>query len=334
MVKLKGLKFNSGYSLPEHGVTQGLLGMFIDCRVRCRWWLDMWEQPGSRLPLLFGTAGHEVLEGIYRYYAQNKRPRKLDALGEEVRQLAVSLVGTWSERERAVMADQGLLEDLEYIEWVLPSLMQEYAKFYATDFTRLKWVGLEQEFANDFDGYLLRGKRDGVFRVKSALWVLETKFKGQIRTAELNDTLAFDFQNLFYLLNTELEMVGKRMGGVLYNIVRRPQLRQGKDEDWGAFCQRVADDAAKRPEFYFVRFELAYPKKVIRAFRDDLAIKLQDFEAWLNGRLPTYKNEAACTTVYGRCNYLQACAQGTPAGYVERERIFPELDTDIPKEVE
>jgi hypothetical protein len=310
-----------------HGVTQGLIGNFIDCRERTRLWLQGWELPGGRLALRFGDAGHKCLEDLYAYYSQNKAPRKMASLIEEVQLLTDQTVTAWGERERAKTTDPSAIEDTEYIEPVMVALMPEYARFYKKDFAGKKWVGLEQEFAVDFHDAILRGKRDGVFKLKGALWVLESKTKSQIVEATLNDTLAFDLQNLFYLLATKLE-TKKRVAGVLYNIIRRPGLRQGAKESFEAFCTRVTEDIAKRPEWYFKRFELAYPKPEIDRFTDETKYKLDDLRAWLGGDAPTYRNERACTTQYGRCDYLKACAQGNTAGYIKREKLYPELEHD------
>jgi hypothetical protein len=134
----------------------------------------------------------------------------------------------------------------------------------------------------------------------------------------------FDAQNLFYLQNT-IEGDKLIMAGVLYNLIRRPGLKQGKDETWPSFLTRVRKDVNDRPDHYFMRFELSYPVEVLTWYRKELAWQLNEFGLWQQGKIHTLHNQKACRRK-GSCSFLRACAQRTMAGYTRRDKMFPELD--------
>jgi len=313
------------YSMARHGITQSLLGMFNDCRTEAAYHLDGWDS-GRSLAMDFGTAGHLVLENLYRHYSSVAPPPTQGSLVEEACKVAGGVIERWADQQLIGRADPQRCEDVEWICGVLPALIPGYVARYTKDFRSFTWLGVESEFRVEWEGCLLRGKRDGVFtypRQRKA-WLLETKFPGEINERVLNDALMFDAQNLFYLHNTA---VGEKlnMAGVLYNMIRRPGLRQGKDESWPSFLARVRKDVTDRPDHYFVRFELSYPAEVMEWYRKELAHQLEEFTLWQKGKLYTTHNQKACRRM-GSCRYLRACAQRSLAGYTKREKMFPELE--------
>ena len=128
-----------------------------------------------------------------------------------------------------------------------------------------------------------------------------------------------------YYLYVLRVITGRKPRGVLYNVLRRPQLRQKKDETFSEFIMRVGVDLKERPEHYFHRWEVPVSEDEMDAFERDLAIYVKDFIAWHEGSLSHYKNPRACLQPWA-CEFLPICGAGRREGFYTRERLFQELD--------
>ena len=136
-------------------------------------------------------------------------------------------------------------------------------------------------------------------------------------------SLSFDFQNLIYILADEIQYKESTQG-TLYNVVRKPQLKKGKTETLAEFCERVRDDVEKRPEWYFIRWEVPYTKKDKEHFTIELCQKIAAIKLAV-AQNSFYKHENSCTGQY-TCEYLPACASNSFANLEKSDNVFPELD--------
>lgn len=267
-----------------------------------------------RDPLVFGSLWHWLMEMNYDLLRREGCLYELDGLLSE-----------WFNAVGKHLGDQ---KKVEIFFSLAEALYDPYWEFWRDDTAR-EWVAVEGKFDVNFRGYRLRGMRDGMYLVKGRPWILETKTAAQIRENELLDTLEFNFQNLFYLLSAEIESGGRRAAGVLYNVVRKPGQRysgtyHGQPEDLLGFRTRIMGEVRAKPHDYFKRFELTYSTNRRRVFAADLYRKLEQFADWLLGRLPTYKNEAACVGKW-RCEFLSACSNMSMSGYTQNRALFEEL---------
>jgi hypothetical protein len=298
------------YSIDE-GITQGMLASFSSCRQQCRFMLSGWEKRGAeKVSLIFGALFHSILEQHYKTVAAHQQPQTLEAK-----------VKVWMQAEGKRFANQQAVADALGF---LTALWNPYLEFWTRDDSVKNWVAVEGEFRVEYQGFLERGKRDGVYENKrSLLWLLESKTKSRIDEEVLSDTLIFDFQNLYYVTSLEYELA-RPVGGVLYNVIRTPQLKQGKTESKSAFVQRIKEDIEKQPEHYFKRYELIYPKELKERFKQELRVKLRLFKEWVESDFAlTYKNENACSGKW-TCEFLQACSQNGLAGYSRTRELFVE----------
>jgi len=165
---------------------------------------------------------------------------------------------------------------------------------------------------------------DGRFQKgPKSLWLFENKFKGRIEAGNLMNQLPLDLQVHIYLYALAKE-TGRKPKGVLYNIIRRPQLKQKKNEPLSDFIARIGEDVKKRPEFYFIRFEVGIMSREMKDFESDLEAMIHDYVMWYRGKRGTYKNGAHCLQPYP-CRYLPICSQNDMSGYWQRTKVFPEL---------
>jgi len=308
------------YKLSD-GVTQSILGNFVQCRELAFKTLNEWEKPGVSRPMEWGNIFHRLdqlwCEEIRRQQLLKRKNIKINTgkiftdYEAEYRKVALK-----SGTDMAIVE-----EDFAMAEPV----WDHYTYYWEREEYKRKWLGLESTFDVQFAGYRLRGQRDGVFEIhkKASLWLKETKTKGKISVDSILAALGFDFQNLFYITASEVE-TGRKIKGVLYNIVRRPGLKRGKDS-LTEYCNRIFDHIEADPEHYFKRFEITYSKEVVEDFQqNELPAKLHEFYMWLNGKLPTYKNQRACMGQW-YCQFLKACGQRNMRGYKQTAKLFREL---------
>ena len=313
------------YSVEKDGVTQGLLSTFLQCRQKAKWYLQGYSSKFVGMGLIYGTIGHAVLEKIYT----DIQSRIIRSTPSEqiVHKYIKKVENLWlKENPRA---NKKSLEYLELSCLIAESTLPLYFQYWAKDIKEMKWIKLEHEFKIPYqtskgDKTILRGKMDGVFTNPKNLWLFESKFKSRIEDDDLMDTLPMDFQSLFYLY--ALKRSGKTSpSGFLYNIVRRIGLKQGKNETILQFAQRCVEDIRERPEFYFIRREVSIGKEEMTQFEEELDSIISEFVSWVKG-LDHYKNTNSCITKYGRCDYLNLCANRGFSSYIKRDKIFRELE--------
>jgi hypothetical protein len=326
------------YNIQTDGITQGLLNNFRTCRESTLLFLSGWSQKGSSMALTFGNIVHAVLELIYGDIQKGKL-KSLPAL-KQVHGYILTVEKIW-EKENP-KADQKLLEMKEFAFLLAEAIMPIYFEFWHKDLA-ITWMGLEQQFTIPYalqDGRktVLRGKMDGLYK-KGGIWLFETKSKSRIDEGTLVDVLPMDFQNNFYL-SCVRRLHKIQPAGARYNIIRRTGMSQGKKENIKQFSQRVVEDIRKRPEYYFMRFELSIGKEEMNKFDSQLADQFVEFYNWwetLTGKtsivpasalqkIAHYPNPSQCETKYGRCWALDICAQDNYRNYEKRSQVFRELE--------
>jgi hypothetical protein len=138
--------------------------------------------------------------------------------------------------------------------------------------------------------------------------------------------LPLDFQNLFYLLNDEI-ISGTLAEGVLYDVIRNPQLKIGKNESLKAFFVRILETCRADHDHHFKRWESAYSKTDHSQFRLELARHIQELKT-LTGH-EVAPNRFNCDGQW-TCEFLEACSKDSmaPLSKSTDEQlgfIFPEL---------
>jgi hypothetical protein len=136
-------------------------------------------------------------------------------------------------------------------DWHLATgMMKAYAARYATE--DFEVIALEQNFEgpiiNPATGaasrsFVLAGKVDGVVRIGSDHFLLEHKTASQL-DADYLERLWTDFQITLYAYYVE-QALGIPITGVIYNILVKAKLQQGKGETEEEFQARRAELLAK-----------------------------------------------------------------------------------------
>jgi len=306
---------------PADGITQSILSAWRTCRYKSKLSLNGWTPKRRKKSFRFGSLVHDTLEFMY---CGIRDGRKNDYSPKGIS----DFIWKKSDENLKDLLPSDRPEDIELEGSYAVSLLAEaYLQRWKKDYKR-SWVSVEGEFDYAFHGYRLRGKRDAVFRQSrksgGGLWLLETKTKSIINDEELGLLLPFDFQTLFYLISLKETFPKEKLKGCVYNVLRKPQLREGANEGREQFVKRIEKDIKKRPEHYFKRYEVTYPQSVVEWFETDLRNQLSEFTDWWNGWSSTYKNTSACVGRY-RCEFLDHCSSGNFVGYEKGKSPFSEL---------
>lgn len=317
--------------MERDGVTQSLISMWLSCRQKARFYLQGWESKYAKEALVDGNIGHAVLE--YAYLDVKAGKLTSPPTEKSIQKYTDMVEKMWNQEHVRLDSKARTMVDkaLAVMEVTLPL----YFDYWRDDFTKKKWLSLEEKWVMwlpivGADGKKvsipLRGKKDGTFKGTKGTWLFETKFKAMIDEGAISETLSFETQVMLYLLETWGETSSPVPRGCLYNIIRRTALRMNTSETVVQYAKRVKKDVEKRPEFYFMRMESPTSEKELLAFKDELTGLLTDMWNWFNGWSPHYKNTYECIGKYGKCLYLPTCGRNEFHSLVKRKVVFKELE--------
>ena len=254
----------------DDGISYSILSKFdVDPH---RFHLDYvqgWKPTGVNFPIEFGQIFHHLteasdmgftddkLESICNNYV-NKRITKGDITEAEANNfLFVGKISFITFKNYRAHWQQN------------PSIIHNDNPVYQKDFS---WLGREVKFKVPYElpngiKVFLRGKKDGRFDPMNGQrpWLLETKTKGTISEHVIRTSLHKDLQVGLYAVADQIEH-GEYPEGVLYNVVRRTQMKPRKGETPQEFGDRLEKDILSRPSYYFMRHAHIFTDYQLEAF--------------------------------------------------------------------
>ena len=313
------------WDLYRDGLTQGSIGTFLACREQFRLKTVFgYRNKAKAGTTAFGSAFHDILAAT-QHAAKGKQPKTLDAAVTDY----MDRMGELSPQAR---------EETTVMLATIRCLIQQYAKRWEADYARWKWKAREETFhikgTNEFAGIPLRGRWDGVFE-NPELRLLETKTKGRIDEEGIAAMLAHDTQTQLYCWAI-WKTFGKMPSGVVYDVIRNPQLRQKQGEPALDFAKRIEADVTDRPDWYFMRWDVTFSKGDLerwetRFLRPVLrqivewweSIKDNPSDPW--GSPLHFCNPGAFWNQYGRSDVFEAITSGNYFSLERRSEPYPEL---------
>lgn len=302
------------YDLKVDGITQGLIMTYLKCRREFLLRINQWGPRTEKSSFANGAITHDTLDKIYTFYQLHGKLPGIAVIRKWVMQYP---------KKNPKWLPKAGEEEKRKIQEVCYVIVTEYIRHYKKDFGTWDIIGAEDIFDNMWNGFRLRGKKDLRYRLHGSKWIMETKTMARIDESELVDKISFDFQSSFYTFNEELDDP-EPVVGVLYNIVRNPGHKPGKNESLLKFCNRLRREIRKDPGHFFKRFHIMYTKLDKLEFKKELLFKLQEIKMFLDGDLKVYRNEKNCVTRF-QCTFLKACASGCLIGYAQKYPLFKEL---------
>lgn len=316
------------------GVTQGSLESFMACREQfALGYVEGWASKSFSVALEFGSVIHLMLE-------RTGTAPPTEVARTVTRQYEASRKKTLNPSDLNTM--QLTLANAE-------AIFPEYVKYWADYDTKINFIQREHVFKVPhkfigLDGKVteldLKGMRDGEYENRIGdLGLFETKTKSQIDDVAIQDGLRADLQTCMYLYSLRRE-TRREPKEILYNIIRRPQLRQKKDEPVDAYMQRVVEDIRERPEWYFRRFEVTVQPGDIETFIETTldpvlrqllqwweSIKKDPFDRWASPY--HFRSLPALMTKYGKAWHYNLTVRGLKNEYYRKSSPFPELSESI-----
>jgi len=328
-----GKRAESLWDLYRDGITYSLLSKYFVCPERFRLKVvEGWSETGLRASLEFGNAFHACLEHLPQPAVKTL----------EVYQRRMTLGGGLHPSQ---------VEEFEKLMAMVEGSVGGYLKYWNKDQKEIDWVDREAVFDLPYEiewepgkkvKLRLRGKRDGLFRNRkdgNKLWIFETKTKSEIDHEGLHRTLSQDLQTMMYSLVAEREF-GEKLGGVLYNVIRVPQLRVKKGESLREFSIRLQQDVLERSEHYFHRWMVKFDKNDlenwrVRSFNPLLSNIVRWWESIKADPFNPWKSSYHFQRPYGiydglaagrRGDFFELLTSGNHAGLKMNSSVFPELE--------
>ena len=316
------------WDLWKDGVTQGFIQSFLNCREQTRLhFIEGWASRKTSQALSDGNLGHAILAEAYGQF----RGAPPDA--KWIDQEAEIQFNIWRKEHPHAMPNE--FEIMEKSVLMMKTILPAYFEHWADDFTKKRWINIENTFNvtyqyEDGEKAPIRGRKDGVFKRNDKLWLFENKFKAYIDEEGLLDGLGVDLQCNLYLY--ALRRIHAQMpAGVLYNVIRRPALRQKRSESFAVFAKRCKQDTYKRPDHYFRRVQMTITMEEMNDWKNKfLAPVMIAIRAWFEGQEGThFMNPGALFTKYGRSSMFGPICNNDFSQHYKRRVVFSELDDEF-----
>jgi len=308
----------------EQGLSQSQIQTRLECEEKARLSTVLgWTPRGSSKPLMWGSIFHAMLEAGYKGLRAKTGWPRTDAL------LKAADKEMTNEYPNPITSVKDTIEEC-FLE--SSQLIEPYRDRWLSEDDRVKWLMVEDAFKENFVAGIppMKGKFDAVFEhPKFGIGLLETKTKSMV-SHNLTDLLPLDLQLAYYL--TALRKRGLKPTTVWYNIIRRPGLKRGKEENAKDFQVRICADVKTRPDHYFIRYPVTLEKGELDFALNRVAYQLDAYLEWYESLLEAGTkmrclgfNSGACENKYGTCAFLPICSKGDYSGHYIREHVSPEL---------
>ena len=315
-------------NLYEDGITYSFLSQFHNCRESARLqYVEGWYTEGLAMPLDFGLAFHDCLEWV----ASGNSPDRISQPLSSYQKSKLSNTKLRTDERKQLDMLVGMVK-------VVFPLYAEYWKAKDADF---KYVLQEEAFKvqhkinyyGEEKTIPIRGRIDAAFTRKSdgIFCLQENKTKGKIDEDGIQSALHMDMQTMMYCLALRY-MHGTAPAEVLYNVIRRPGLKQRKKETVDQFLSRVREDIHGRPQWYFMRWRVDFSpgdldRWVENCFNPIVIQVIRWWDSIAGNPFAPSKSPEHFTDPeglfgrYGRSNYFDALTKGNYQGLRRARKI-------------
>jgi hypothetical protein len=175
-------------------------------------------------------------------------------------------------------------------------------------------------------GFILAFKTDALVLKVDKQYLFETKTTSANTLEQFLDGLRFDDQSHTYIYG--FRRLKYPILGMIYNVLRKPKLRQGKYETTDKFIERIRKEIfedANRPmserKYYWREYVYRSPVELTE-WEEDIKNIAKDMESY-----SAYPNSKQCGFMYGdRCPYLPLCSGGDMTdAYIKKVKQHEEL---------
>lgn len=291
---------------------------FMNCRQKFAWqYLHRLSPRVPSIPLLVGSLVHNGLERLYangRFEEQAERDIVEGACDKAC--METSLDSKQSDRvwEQSAM---------------VMGILKGYVKLYLKkDLAAWKVKEVEASFAYPLpNGWKARGKRDMVVirKADGKVGLVEHKTASRV-DANYVSKLPLDAQIIGYANSIKKE-TGKLPSFVVYNVMKKAQLRKSQRETFEAFQRRIEQDYVLNPSVYFYRETLQFSERDVRRYEEEHDHFSREMERAIEEKY-FYKNTSECTR-YGPCPFMGLCIEGPNRANLSRFRERVDMHEEL-----
>ena len=157
---------------------------------------------------------------------------------------------------------------------------------------------------------------DAVIENSEGIWIIDYKTKSKLSSGYL-DRLDIDNQGMSYIYFME-KVLGKKIEGMLYRIVKKPGIRQTKKESRNDYLQRLRGVYIERESEYLVERVVRRQQWKLDEFERELWDKTRDVGRCLSSGVFS-KDTNACTGL-GTCPYMKLCKKEIGAEHLFKQK--------------
>lgn len=284
-------------------LTSSRMGSFLACQRKHYYRYELGMKPNTDANALrFGSAWHAAMEARWQS-------------------------GTYEVALAAALAGNGMDEMQQH---TLAGLLVGYCQHYS-GIEIVKTMQPEVEFnhpikgSNTFDA---AGKIDGLGILHDGrLALIEHKTTSEDISPESDYWLRLRSNNQILQYVYAARKLGWNIEIVIYDVTRKPSIRQKQNETIEQFGERLADDTMARPEFYFARREVPVTDQDLEEFNVQRVMISRNILGCRHEQKKLSRPEQAWARningmVCRNCEYSQFCLQNTsvnpakpPAGF-------------------
>lgn len=309
-----------------------MIGTWLACREKSRLATRHgWTPTFNRDGILFGSMSHEVIKHYRRALREKACNVKIDFGSRNLVEWVNFAVDSVKAEMRGVSSQTG--ETIELYAGILLQMLPRYFKKWYDKDTGFKYIKVEDKFnvpvkMSDGVRVPMVGCYDFVAKdPKGRLYLGETKNYSRI-SDNLIDMLPLDLQ-LGYYINALMHDEHGEPYGVLYDILRRPGERIKQGEDITDFAARIAENIAKKPDHYFIRYNIRLEDEDVNFYKKRALVLVRAYYEWFKSSDGTQRdlmyNSGNCESKYGVCEMLSICSNQDFTRHYQRAHASPEL---------
>jgi len=256
------------------------------------------EKPELKVPYIVGRVMHHGIQTLFRK-PENAEKEIKKKYKEEAQKARTQFPEMAPYQE----------EDLAKQEYVTVGMLQAFRSYYRKFLEGTKHIATEKAIRYELSkNVVIVGMVDNVIENQKRQWIYELKNLKSLDMERVNG-IKTDPQSALYL-ETYNRSVKKseRLGGIIYQIIRKPSIRQKKSESRGEYLRRLQDWYHSQSEG--LKFHL---ERIVGSFISGEAVMntvekvSQQMIDCGTKKEAYYQDFSACIRDWGRCQMYDLC---------------------------
>jgi len=287
----------------EKKISHSKWGTFTTCRLKFYFsYIQGLKQRYQPIHFFVGEVFHEELERFYSKGLRFKPKAVLKRITDRITKQIKATPGLTGWQVNQYWKQQA----------ILAGMLQGYVRKYKKEDKSIDVMYTEEKFKLPVDDsrYLYEGFIDMGYKQKKFKRLMDHKSTSSISKDTLRQ-MKMDDQLIGYAY-ADKEITGKLAERVVYNIVKKSQLRQGKNETFEQYLDRIEDQYETQPKEYFNRTSIPISPKRITEWKDSFKMIGSEIDHTIETK-NFVQSKSACS-LYGGCQYLDLCSAGINKG--------------------